>query len=154
MTLIETVRAIEQEAMRQPAIRMIVRHDVYRINNVPDRRYGILAWMQQEHSATMSNDIARFSFSLFYADRLTENRRNELEIQSTGIQVLDNIIRGLYEKGICADDWTYRAFTERFVDECAGVWCDVSFSVPVSLVCVDTSPDFSGLDDNNGFLIF
>ena len=153
MTLMETVRTIEAEARLQPSVNMIVRSDVYRISKAPDRRYGIFAWVQQEHSANFTDDFTQFHFSLFYVDRLTEDRKNELEIQSVGIQTLDNIIRGLEGKGVYADSWTFRAFTERFEDECAGVWCEAVFSVLVSQVCVDTYPDYSE-DYNDDFLIF
>lgn len=154
MTLSETIKVIEEVAKRQPSVNMIVRHDVLRLNSMPNRKYGVFAWLQDEHSGTSANDIMEYRFVFFYVDRLTEDRSNETEIQSVGIQTLDNIIRALYDAGICADNWTFRAFTQRFVDECAGVWCEVTFGVPVSLVCPETFGDYSAEDSNIDFLIY
>lgn len=153
MRLLEFIGVMESAAMEQPSVNMIVRNDVYRISKAPDRRYGIFAWTQMEHRGSWSSDMMKYRFSLFYVDRLTEDRRNEIEVQSVGIETLDNIVRGLCGS-VDAGDWTFRAFTERFTDECAGAWCDVSFLVPVSRTCADTFPDFSRLDYNNDFLIF
>ena len=154
MTLIETIREIESAAIRQPSVNMIVRSDVLRINKTPDRRYGIFAWTQMQHSASLDNDFINYRFSLFYVDRLTEDRSNETEVQSVGIQTLDNIIRTLAERGFQITTWTYQPFTERFVDECAGVWCEVTLSVPVSYVCVDTFGDSFQTESNDNPLIF
>lgn len=154
MTLIEAIREMEAAAMKQPSVNMIVRSDVMRINKAPDRKYGIFAWTQMQHSAATNTDFINYRFSLFYVDRLTENRNNETEVQSVGIQTLDNIIRTLVDSGMEAAGWTFQPFTERFVDECAGVWSEVTFSVPVSYACADTFPDYSRLDFNNDFLIF
>ena len=149
MTLLETIRIMENVAGRQPSVRMIVRNDIFRMNDAPDRRYGVFAWTQQQHSGTIANDLISYAFSLFYVDRLTHDRRNELEVQSVGIQTLDNIIRRLNDLGIEAESWTFQTFNQRFTDECAGVWCNVTFQVPVSLVCAE---EF--ITDNTDFNIY
>ena len=86
MTLFETIRAIEAAASRQPSVNMIVRNDVFRLNAAPAARYGVFAWTQQQH--VLTDDLMTFAFSLFYVDRLTEDKRNELEIQSVGVATL------------------------------------------------------------------
>ena len=45
MTLLEVIRTIEGMAMRQPTIHSIVRNDVFRLNALPDARYGVFAWL-------------------------------------------------------------------------------------------------------------
>ena len=153
MTLLEVIGRIEDVAKSQPSVNMIVRSDVFRISSAPERRYGIFSWTQMQHSGEMSDDLITYRFSLFYVDRLMENRQNEVEIQSVGIQTLDNIVRQLDDIGISAESWTFRTFTQRFLDECAGVWCEVGFQVPVSLVCAEDYGDYS-IDFSNDFLIF
>lgn len=141
MTLFDTVRAIENLAGIQPAVSMIVRNDVFRLNTYADARYGVFAWTQNSHRARIDEDVHYFSFSLFYVDRLTADKGNELEIQSVGVQALENILRGLAEMGVVpSGDYTFNTFNQRFLDECAGVWCSVSLEVPVDLACPD--PDF------------
>ena len=154
MTLLETIRIMENVARVQPSVRMIVRNDIFRMNGAPDRRYGVFAWTQQQHSGTIGNDLMSYAFSLFYVDRLTHDRRNELEVQSVGIQTLDNIIRRLNDLGIEAESWTFQTFNQRFTDECAGVWCNVTFQVPVSLVCAEEFGDYLVSDFNDDFLIY
>lgn len=147
MTLFDTVRAIESLAVSQPSVNMVVRNDVFRLNAIPDARYGVFAWTQNPHRARIDEDLHYFSFSLFYVDRLTADKHNELEIQSVGVQTLENILRGLAEIGVVPEgDCTFNTFNQRFLDECAGVWCSVTLQVPVDLVCPET---FGGLGDYN-----
>lgn len=146
MTLLETIRTIERVASLQPAINMIVRNDVFRLSTVPDARYGVFAWLQNQHISNVASSLITYSFTFFYVDRLTENLSNQVEIQSVGIQTLDNIIRTLEELGVFAEnDYTFQVFNQRFADECAGVFCNVTLSVPKDIICADT---FDDIDDN------
>ena len=43
MTLLETIRIMENVARAQPSVRMIVRNNIFRMNDAPDRRYGVFA---------------------------------------------------------------------------------------------------------------
>lgn len=154
MTLLEVIRTIESVAASQPSVNMIVRNDVFRINEAPDRRYGIFAWTQQQHTGGINTDLMTYRFVFFYVDRLTEDAGNQEEVQSVGIQTIDNILRKLDDLGIYAGEWLFRTFNQRFVDECAGVWCEVSFQVPVSDICPEAFGDYLKSDFNSDFLIF
>lgn len=138
MTLLETIRSIESVASQQPSVNMIVRNDIFRLNAVPDARYGVFAWLQREHDASVESSLITFAFTFFYVDRLTENNSNQMEIQSVGIETLDNIIRTLDEKGVFVEtEYTFQVFNQRFADECAGVMTNVRISVPVVSSCPD-----------------
>ena len=151
MTLIETIKAVERIAAIQPSVNMIVRNDVFRLNTVADAKYGVFAWTQREH--TVGEDLNTYSFVFFYVDRLTEDKGNELEVQSVGIQTLDNIVRTLREGGIWAEDtWTAQTFNQRFLDECAGVWATIRLQVPQVWTCAEGWPDF-GDDFSDDFRI-
>lgn len=153
MTLIETIKAVERIAAIQPSVNMIVRNDVFRLNTCPDAKYGVFAWTQREH--TVGEDLNTYSFVFFYVDRLTEDKGNELEVQSVGIQTLDNIVRTLREGGIWAEDtWTAQTFNQRFLDECAGVWATIRLQVPQGWTCAEGWPDFNASEFNNDFNIF
>lgn len=150
MTLLETIRSIESVASVQPSVNMIVRNDIFRLNAVPDARYGVFAWLQREHSASVGSSLINFAFTFFYVDRLTENRSNQMEVQSVGIETLDNIIRSLDEKGIFVDaEYSFQAFNQKFVDDCAGVMTNVRISVPLSGTC----PEDFEFDINPNILI-
>ncbi len=151
MTLLETINAIEQVARQQPAINMIIRNDIFRLSAVPSARYGVFAWLQKEHVTSIGSSIITYSFTFFYVDRLTEDRSNQVEIQSVGIQTLDNIIRKLDDLGICSEQsYNFQAFNQRFMDECAGVFCDVALSVPVASVC----PESFDSETNDNVIIY
>lgn len=149
MNLLQTIRTIEQVAAKQPTISSIVRGDVFRLNAAPNAMYGAFAWLQGEHRTELYNDIMQFSFTFFYVDRLTFGKGNETEIQSTGIETLENILRELAELGIVAGDHTFRSFTERFTDDCAGVFCTVTLEVLKDGICPTDFDIFTGRGDYN-----
>ena len=87
-------------------------------------------------------------------DRLKNDRSNQIEIQSVGIQTLDNIIRQLDELGIYSESsYSFQVFNQRFLDECAGVFCNVNLSVPVGSLCPEDFADFDN-DFNDDFMIY
>jgi hypothetical protein len=138
MTLSQVINAVEKVAMEQPSINMIVRSDVFRINSAPSLKYGVFAWTQGQHSGVISSGMLTFNFSFFYVDRLNEDKSNQTEIQSVGCEVLSNILRSLDDIGIYAESYTLQTFNQRFTDECAGVFSNVSLSVPAVALCGET----------------
>jgi len=154
MTLLETINAMEVIASKQPSIKMVVENDIFRLNAKADARYGVFAFTQGQHTTSVDSNLITYAFTLFYVDRLKNNRSNQMEIQSVGIQTLDNIIRSLDEMGISAEnDYSFQVFNQKFVDECAGVFCNVNLSVPVGSVCPEYFADFND-DFNEDFLIY
>lgn len=135
MTLATAIRCIEKAAAVQPPVSTIVRQDIFRLNARPDVAYGVVAWLQGEHATSAESSLTAWAFTLFYVDRLTEGSGNEVEVQSTGIEVLENIIRRLSELGLYATDYTFQAFTQRFVDDCAGVFCRVTLEAAKDTLC-------------------
>lgn len=138
MTLLETVHILEAVAAAQPSVAQIVPNDVFRLNTLPDARYGVFAWTQQEHRYELDDDFHRFSFVLYYVDRLTADKGNELEIQSVGVATLENILQHVADWGVALEDTaSFTTFNQRFLDECAGVFCRATFIVPVAGTCAD-----------------
>lgn len=150
MTLLETIKAMEVIASHQPSIKMVVENDIFRLNAKADAKYGVFAFVQREHSATIDSNVMIYAFTLFYVDRLKNDRSNQIEIQSVGIQTLDNIIRQMDEIGIYIESsYYFQVFNQRFTDECAGVFCNVNLSVPVGSMCPENYENF-----NNNVLIY
>lgn len=155
MTLIEVIKMIEAVAARQPSVNMIVENDVYRINEKPDAKYGIFAWTQGQHTSPADSDFLNFSFTFFYVDRLLADQSNQIEIQSVGIQTLNNIIKALDEYGLFSENTvTFQSFNQRFADECAGVFCNLILTCPVDLACPEFFTDFDARDFNDDFNTF
>lgn len=144
MNLFQTIQLIERTAALQPAVRTIVRNDVFRLNAIPDVNYGVFAWLQNEHSTEENSNILTYNFTFFYVDRLTEDRSNELEVQSQGIETLENILRSLPDLGLYPAGYSFRTFNQRFSDECAGVFCTVSLDAAKDTLCATAYESLNG----------
>ena len=147
MNLLQAIRVIEGVAAQQPTIGTIVRNDVFRLNPVPDVRYGAFAWLQREHTSDADSNLIAFNFTLFYVDRLTADGSNEVEVQSVGIETLDNILRSLPDLGLYPGAYTFQAFNQRFADLCAGVFCNVQIEAAKEGLCPAA---FEFLEQKNG----
>lgn len=158
MTLKDFITIMEGVAGSQPAVKTVVRNDVYRLNALPSVRYGVFAWQQLTHR--VRDDLQDLRFRLFYADRLDlrdgngleSYGGNEIDVQSVGMNVLGNIIKTLRDGGIGIDDYTVTAFNQRFSDQCAGAYAEVTFTVPLGSYCAYDLADFN-IDFNDDFKI-
>lgn len=137
MTLAQVIDTFEKVAMQQPSINMIVRNDVFRINTSPSLKYGVFAWTQGQHTGSIAG-MTSYAFSFFYVDRLKEDLSNQVEVQSVGCETIGNILRALEEYDIEVGNYTMQTFNQRFTDECAGVFCNVTLSVPQVSACPET----------------
>lgn len=155
MTLLQVIKAFEIIASHQPSVNMIVQNDIFRLNSKSDARYGVFGWTQGIHSTGVDSNVFNYQFTFFYVDRLTNDKCNQIEIQSVGCETLDNIIREMNERGLYVDtNYTMQTFNQRFLDECAGVFCNVTISAPISTFCPEEFGDFLEADFNDDFLIF
>lgn len=137
MSLYEFVKYMESIALLQPGINQIVPGDVYTLNTLKDAEYGVFSWQHRQHLEDIEMDYRKYSFTLFYIDRETQDGSNILQAQSTGIDILSNIIRTVIEElEITVDsEPLYQPFEQRFKDECAGCYVNVVFVVPNDCVC-------------------
>lgn len=143
MSLLEVIREIENAASMQPAVSMIVENDIFRLNSYADAKYGVFAWTQGRHRGTIGEDFLRYSFNLFYVDRLRNDLRNQVEIQSVGMSVIQNVLRILQESGIDSETFEFTTFNQRFSDECAGVFCSVILVTDSDTACAEMGDDQS-----------
>lgn len=152
MNLFQTILAIEKTAALQPNIGTIVRQDVFRLNGSPVVQYGAFAWLQGEHTTSADTGLITYNFTLFYVDRLTADKGNEAAVQSVGIETLENILQSLADLGLYAGGYSFHPFTQRFADECAGVYCSVALEAAKDTLC-DTAYEFlvNGADFNLSF---
>lgn len=155
MTLQEVIKLFEVVASQQPSVNMIVQNDIFRLNSKSDARYGVFGWTQGQHSTSAESSMFTYSFTFFYVDRLKHDLSNQIEVQSVGVQTLDNILRKLDDLGVYVNStYTFQTFNQRFLDECAGVFCNVSLQVPVSSICSENFADYLKTDFNKYFMIF
>lgn len=155
MTLQEVIKIFEVVASQQPSVNMIVQNDIFRLNSKSDARYGVFGWTQGQHSTSLDSSLFNYSFTFFYVDRLKNDMSNQIEVQSVGIQTLDNILRKLDDMGVfVSSSYNFQTFNQRFLDECAGVFCNVSLQVPVTSVCSEGFEDILKTDFNKDFMTF
>lgn len=136
MTLYDIIKALEGVALEQPSVKMIVPNDIYDLNSTPNATYGVFGYVQGQHS--VDGDFITYAFTLFYVDRLDEDKGNQQFVQSTGILTLANILATLADEfPVNVDSSTFESFTERFSDECAGVMASVAITAPRSVFCAE-----------------
>lgn len=146
MTLKQVIQAFEAIASKQPSVNMIVQNDIFRLNSCSSAKYGVFGWTQGVHTSGVQEEMFNYQFTFFYVDRLTSDKGNQIEIQSVGIETLDNIIREMDQNGLFVDvDYNMQTFNQRFLDECAGVFCNVTISVPAAAICPE---EFEESDNN------
>lgn len=151
MTLYDTINIIEQIALQQPNVRTAKEGNVFdHLNANPSVQYAAVILTQGQHQ--QDERFNHFRFSIFYVDRLESDLdSNRIQIQSTGKEVLNNIIRTLTSKFDAeCDDITYQPFTQRFADECAGVFASVVIDVPVDYLCAE---DYADSDWESGRVV-
>ena len=147
MNLSQVIKVLERVAAGQPTIGTIVRNDVFRLNPVPDVRYGAFAWLQREHTTDSESNLITYNFTLFYVDRLRSDGSNEVEVQSVGIETLENILQALPDLGLFPGSYTFQVFNQRFSDLCAGVFCNVQLEAAKEGLCAAA---FEFLEQKNG----
>lgn len=145
MTLYQLIEQLKAIALRQPNVRSASEGSVYEIMNAnPGVDYDAFVITQGVHSS--DDNFNHFNLSLFLISRLESDlEANRLQVQSSAREVLDNILTYFAYNfdGDTGETITFHTFTERFADECAGAWCEVTVDVPKSGICPE---DYDGED--------
>ena len=127
MTLLQLINTIKTIALAQPNIHSCV--DEFLSLNDITAKYSAIILQQRNHQR--NNDFISFNFYLGAADRLTEDKSNEIEVQSTAINTINNIVYKLEDLGFDCSMGSYNVFTERFLAEAAGCYVELSINIPV-----------------------
>lgn len=135
MTLLQLIKTIKCVSLSIPNVNSVV--DEFLDLNSVDAKYSSVIVQQRNHQK--NNDFITFNLYLGYCDRLTENEDNEIEIQSTGIQVINQIIYKLEDLNIDCSLGSYNTFQQRFLALAAGCYAELSITTPIG-ECED---DFS-----------
>lgn len=147
ITLAKIIDVICAIASGERNINTVIQNDIYELDGQPDTKYNVFGITQNIHSE--DDQFMYYNFNLYFINRVTNDERsNEILNQSTGIQVLRNIIRKTVEYLDIEvnTDIQYFPFIQKFADVCSGVYADVSFAVPIDL-CVE---DYGESDDIPG----
>lgn len=88
----------------------------------------------------VADGVDEYRFYIYYADRLTEDSKNELAIQSTAITNIKLLLRKLKKAGLGIDitDIEIQPFRQQFSDLCAGAYALVGIQVADNVnFCID-----------------
>lgn len=127
--------ALHSLALQTPGVRTVILNDFYRINSQPNIEYGCVGIQQAQHEVLADSSTIRYGFQMVYADRLTTDRSNEVDIHSDGILILGNIINALHQltNADVYSNITYDTTVQRFIDECAVVVATFSIETAFDL---------------------
>lgn len=104
----------------------------YRLNDTDDIGYPAVVFTV--NGMTKNGTLLTYNINLLYADRLTDSRDNETNIQSIGTTVLIEGINAVSDVlEISVDNYTLNPFTEQFADNTAGVVATISVEAPVNI---------------------
>lgn len=148
MTLFETIRIINDIAASEPNINtLVLSGNVFDLNtdNITVKYSTFCCEQMTHYHSEEYQDFIQYGFRFYFIDRLTEDSKNKIEVQSKGIQTLESIIHKLRDLDILgiSQDYTYTPFTNRFEAWCAGVYAEVQILVP-SDYCYDDIKDLLG----------
>lgn len=136
MTLYQTVKILEDISKGQPNVRTVGNGSVYTImDNNPSIRYASVVISQTTHRDDENNDY--YGFNIFYIDRLDDTlENNRLQVQSIAKETLSNILKYCRSEF----DWEYSSivyhpFTQKFVDETAGMYVTVEIEISKDNIC-------------------
>lgn len=136
MRLQEIIDIIKKIGGAQPNVNSSTEGSIYEVLNTdPSVDYANFHVTQNKH--TSNNQFITYNFIFFYTDRLMDDKSNKLQIQSIGIDVLNNILRTIqtYYEDVEVLNTDFQPFTERFSDNCAGVFSNVSLIFPIEYTC-------------------
>ena len=138
MTLFDIIRNLQAIAAQEPSVRSVSDGDIYdALNAAVDIKYGVFHITQDTH--TTNGDLDVWGLNLFYIDRLLDNGENRLSIQSAGITILENVLKRFADTfgAEYMNNIVYTPFTQRFKDNCAGVFCKISISTVMDNLCAE-----------------
>lgn len=136
MTLYETIDFLKKIALKHPNIGSASEGNIYEYMNAnPSVKYGVFFITQGTHS--QDEMFNHFEFTLFYVDRLVDDmEENRLQIQSIGKEILSNILTFFCEEFDAeCENISFQPFTQRFVDETAGIYSTITIDVPKDVIC-------------------
>ena len=115
--------------------------DVYTINS-KENRFG--CFVATPMRALKESGTIRYTYILYYIDRLTKDEVNIDYVQSDAVSVLKGVIDFLGNNGIEVEDgYEFTLFRQQFSDWCAGAYVTVHFNV-VDNDCSDGDFNISG----------
>ena len=126
MNLYDVLNKLSNIASNHKLIGSYHNGDVYRIMNSAKNTYPVVVFTVD--SLQNYQDYSTLNAYMYFIDRLTDDEDNKINIQTNGINVINDIINKLCEINEISvpTPLQYTFFTEKFGDMCCGVYANVS----------------------------
>lgn len=109
--------------------------DIYEFHNSGNRNYSTFVLTQGENNQINEN-YTQYNFTAFVTDRLTDDEKNLLEVQSNCATILNQIMIEIKDElEYFSESETMSFWKEKFNDLCAGCFIQFSLQVPNDYIC-------------------
>lgn len=142
MTLKYLLDEISKTAIRQKCINYAAAgSDIYQLNVLRVDAYPVL-FTSPTGNHSVNENTTTYEVTLYYLDRLTEDNSNDVDIQSTAIEQLKNMVRWIAVfDGVVgvSDEYQITNFieTEAFNDRVCGAYATIQIEVLNNFTCPD-----------------
>lgn len=116
----EIIERLGEIAKSQPSVHAVAEGNIYDLLNSGGEVEKYAAVIFFIDNVVIEDGRCEANLVMYYVDRLTQDRKNRLQIQDTAVETLHNIIASLDSDYDITE--TYTPFTERFTDVCAGAY--------------------------------
>lgn len=112
---------------------------IYELNALDIKDYSLIYVSPTGNHETTGN-YTSYQLTLFYIDRLTDDSSNEVQIFSTGVEVIKDLVRKIGDLSdvlSVSNQYIIQNFTEteKMSDRCAGAYATVSVTVMENYSC-------------------
>lgn len=126
MKLTQVLDKLKRFTAQQNFVNYVSVGDVYENwNGQPNIKYGAVNFDIPQ--TIINENMQQMQIYMYYADRLTNDHANEYAVKTTAEAVLTNIVNYLAEIGDVVDGYTINFFTQKFADDLAGAYLQLTF---------------------------
>lgn len=146
----ELTEIILQTASACPLVHSVGCGDVYdELNNIGHNEYGHFNAVVE--SATKGTNLTRYDVVMYFADRLTQDKKNSLSVQVDGYTAIITTLNKLLDSAdIEIGEYSVNYFEQKFADYCAGAWARVQISAQDDLSACDWTQEIPIPEDKEG----
>lgn len=145
--LYEFTNLVKKIAEKHPRINSFM-EGVYVLDVDKNIQFPVLCLTFQ--NVQYGDSVSTLYFNLLYADRLTKEHGNRLQVQTEGVEIIKeciNALRNRFDVDITGDI-TIRTYTGQFADDCAGAAAEnISIVMPSNIGACDWLCDIPECDD-------
>lgn len=120
-------KRFKEVALTHPLVEEVLIGDIYQLNYKTSKYPVICCGV---NSVTRYSNYTNIQCYIYYADRLLEDHSNEVDVTTTAITTLQQIINALDINVLNIDvPYTTTIFQQKFTDECAGAYVQLSVNI-------------------------